>query len=83
MSSHTFSARLRKINSQKGFDWSTQDFRHTFATQRIAEGWNLKTLAHEMGTSVQMLERHYAGYIPPPLRAALNSEADMEGKEGA
>jgi integrase len=74
MTSHSFAHQLRTLNRHANLEWTTQDFRHTFATNRIIEGWNLKTLAHEMGTSVQMLERHYAGYIPPPVRAALTSE---------
>lgn len=61
------------MNRAAGLPWTTQDFRHTFATARIKEGWNLKTLADEMGTSIQMLMTHYAGYIAPPVHAALAS----------
>lgn len=70
MTSDTFGELLRQINRAAGLSWATQDFRHTFATNRIEEGWNLKTLAQEMGTSVQMLMEHYAGFIDPPVLAA-------------
>lgn len=72
-SSNAFGDALRKLNRASGVTWTTQDFRHTFATARIKEGWNLKTLAEEMGTSVQMLMEHYAGYIAPPVHAARSS----------
>lgn len=72
--SNGFGDALRDLNRAAGLPWTTQDFRHTFATNRIAEGWNLKTLADEMGTSVAMLMEHYAGYIAPPVRAALATQ---------
>ncbi|MCB1130733.1 MAG: tyrosine-type recombinase/integrase, partial [Verrucomicrobiae bacterium] len=73
MTSDTFGELLRQLNRAAGHSWTTQDFRHTFATNRIEEGWNLKTLAQEMGTSVQMLMEHYAGFIEPPVLAAARS----------
>jgi integrase len=72
--SNTFGDTLRQLNRAAGLTWTTQDFRHTFATNRIAEGWNLKTLADEMGTSIQMLMEHYAGRIAPPVQAALAAQ---------
>ena len=74
LSTNAFGDALRQMNRAAGLPWTTQDFRHTFATARIKEGWNLKTLADEMGTSIQMLMTHYAGYIAPPVHAALASE---------
>lgn len=62
-----FGKLLREVNRSAGLHWTSQDFRHTFATRRIAEGWNLKTLSDEMGTSIVMLMEHYAGYIAPPV----------------
>lgn len=38
-------------------------FRHTYATQRAAEGWPLFRIAREMGNSVAVVEEYYAGYI--------------------
>jgi integrase len=73
MTTHDFGEALHKLNHAAHLSWTTQDFRHTFATNRIAEGWNLKTLADEMGTSIQMLMLHYAAYIAPPVQAAVSS----------
>ncbi|MDP4721382.1 MAG: site-specific integrase [Akkermansiaceae bacterium] len=55
MTSDAFGDSLRTLNRAANLPWTTQDYRHTFATRRIDEGWNLKTLAQEMGTSVAML----------------------------
>ena len=73
MSSDDFGTMLREINRKAGLSWTTQDFRHTYATNRLSENWNIKTLAQEMGTSMQMLQDHYAAYIDPPVLAALKS----------
>lgn len=70
MQSDAFGKLLKELNSAAGLSWTTQDFRHTFATNRIAEGWNMKVLAQEMGTSIHMLMEHYAGYIEPPVLAS-------------
>lgn len=74
MTSDAFGQRLRQINrNDTPLPWTTQDFRHTYATNRIRDGWNLKTLAQEMGTSMTMLQKHYAAYINPPVLAARTS----------
>lgn len=73
MSSDAFGEMLRQVNRKAGLPWTTQDFRHTYATNRIREQWNLKTLAQEMGTSMTMLQQHYAAHIDPPVLAAINS----------
>ena len=70
MTTDAFGTSLRMLNQAAKLKWTTQYFRHTFATQRIAEGWNLKTLAQEMGTSVTMLMAYYSGHIDPPVLAA-------------
>lgn len=74
MTSDAFGKQLRELSRKSGLTWTTQDFRHTFATNRIAENWNLKVLAQEMGTSVAMLMEHYAGYIEPPVLASLQAK---------
>lgn len=76
MTSDAFGESLRQINRAAGLPWTTQDFRHTFATNRINEGWNLKVIAQEMGTSVQMLMEHYAGYIEPPVLSSAKAIQD-------
>jgi len=38
--------------------------RHTYATQALAKGVDIHTLARQMGTSVLMIERHYSKLTP-------------------
>ncbi len=72
MTSDEFGGRLRALTRKAALPWTTQDLRHTFATNRILDGWNVKVLAQEMGTSLAMLEEYYAGYIDPPVLASAN-----------
>ena len=60
-----FGKHLHELNEPAGLPFTAQDFRHTYATDRITEGWPLRVLAQQMGTSVRMLEMHYSGFIPP------------------
>jgi integrase len=76
MTSAAFGESLRLLNRAAGLPWTSQDFRHTFATNRLNEGWNLKVLAQEMGTSVQMLMDHYLGYIDPPVLTSAKAIQD-------
>jgi integrase len=48
---------------------STYCFRHTYATFRLSEGVDVLFLAHQMGTSVKMIQDHY-GHITPVKNAA-------------
>lgn len=48
---------------------STYSFRHTYATFRLGEGVDVYFLAHQMGTSVQMIEDHY-GHVNAVKNAA-------------
>ena len=59
-----FGKRLHELNGEN-IPYTAQDFRHTYATRKIALGWPLRVVAQQMGTSIKMLETHYAGYIPP------------------
>ncbi len=43
--------------------------RHYYATERLLAGVSVYTLAENMGTSVQMIERHY-GHLKPEMAAA-------------
>ncbi len=52
-------------DQQRGLEWNCLMYRHTFATQRAAEGWPLFRIAREMGNSVSVIEDYYAGYIRP------------------
>lgn len=60
-----FSRRLRTINKQHGLRWTCNHYRHTYATQRAAEGWPLFRIAREMGNSVAIVEEFYAAFIRP------------------
>ena len=57
-----FSDALGKINRKAGLSWNCLQYRHTYATNRCLEGWNVWDLANEMGTS-QMIQMHYAAFI--------------------
>lgn len=60
-----FSKRLRTLNRSFGLTWTCLPYRHTYATQRAAEGWTLFQIAKEMGNSAAVVEEYYAGYIRP------------------
>jgi integrase len=62
-----FSAALRRLNKAAGLPWTAGHYRHTYATERAAEGWSVIDLANEMGTSYQMIQMYYAGYIKPAV----------------
>jgi hypothetical protein len=40
-----------------------RDLRSSYITLRVYEGVPLTTISREVGTSVQMIEQHYAGVI--------------------
>jgi Phage integrase family len=46
---NAFARKLRRVNAEAGLDWSSMHYRHTFATQRAAQGWSLLRISHEMG----------------------------------
>ena len=46
-------------------------FRHYYATQGIRENLNPVSLAKQMGTSVDMIERHYAQVMPREAAALI------------
>jgi len=60
-----FSKRLRGLNSAAELPWTCLTYRHTYATQRAAEGWSLFRISKEMGNSSEIVERHYAAFIRP------------------
>lgn len=60
-----FSAALRKVNQAANLKWSSRHYRCTYGTRRAREGWSIHDLAHQMGTSYAMIERHYAAFISP------------------
>ncbi len=63
--------------SSSGSRRSTYCFRHTYATFRLSEGVDSLFLAHQMGTSVKMIQDHY-GHITP----VKNAERILQGMPG-
>jgi len=49
--------------------------RHTYASQSLLAGMNLKLLAENMGTSVRMLESNYAKFIAASRRKLVEESA--------
>lgn len=61
-----FSRTLRKTNKAAGLTWGPLIYRHTFATRRaMVDGWSSVRIAREMGNSVTMVDRYYAGFLRP------------------
>lgn len=56
------------LKGPAGTDRSTYSFRHTYATLRLSEGVDVYMLAEQMGTSVDMIQKHY-GHINPVKNA--------------
>lgn len=65
------------LYSSSGSRRSTYCFRHTYATYRLMHGTDVYFLAKQMGTSVQMIEKHY-GHITP----SKNADAILQGIAG-
>ncbi|WP_262312433.1 hypothetical protein [Acidiphilium sp. AL] len=65
------------LMSSSGSRRSTYCFRHTYATFRLTEGVDVYFLAKQMGTSVQMIEKHY-GHVNP----VKNADRILQGLPG-
>jgi integrase len=65
------------LYSASGSRRSAYCFRHTYATFRLMLGTDVYFLAKQMGTSVQMIEKHY-GHITP----TKNAERILQGIPG-
>jgi integrase len=65
-----FLVESKLLTSSSGSERSAYCFRHTYATFRLMEGIDVYFLAKQMGTSVQMIEKHY-GHITPSKNAGL------------
>jgi len=48
------------LKNGAGQNRTLYSLRHTYATQALAKGIDIHTLAKQMGTSVGMIERHYS-----------------------
>ena len=56
-------------------DCTIYALRHTYASQSIMAGINLKLLAENMGTSIRMLEIHYGKFIAVARRRLVEESA--------
>lgn len=73
-----FGALLRKTGLATDTDGTKRtiySLRHTYATFRLEAGVSIHWLAENMGTSVQMIERHYAH-----TRVSNNADDGIKGK---
>ena len=70
--SRGFTALLKEaglhIDPETGKHRDAYCLRHYYATERLIAGVSVYTLAENMGTSVQMIERHY-GHLKPEMAA--------------
>jgi integrase len=73
----TLLTESKLLFSSAGKRRSTYCFRHTYATFRLSEGVDVLFLAHQMGTSVKMIQDHY-GHITP----VKNAERILQGMPG-
>jgi len=77
-----FSRKLRRINDGSGLKWSSMHYRHTFATQRAAQGWSLLRISHEMGNSVAIVAEYYAAYMRPPEIGVPDPQQELRLVQG-
>jgi integrase len=61
------------LTGSSGSDRNAYCFRHTYATFRLMEGIDVYFLAKQMGTSVQMIAKHY-GHIFPNSAASASRD---------
>lgn len=67
----------------KGNRRTIYSLRHTYATFRLEEGTNIYTLARNMGTSVDMIERFYGQTRTPDQFAELTKMRDGRARSGS
>jgi integrase len=75
-----FNASLKKLGlklDQFNIRRTLYSLRHSYATWRLEEGLSVYTIAENMGTSVEMIDRHY-GHIRKPQAAAHLTGPDRE-----
>ncbi|CAK0753214.1 putative Tyr recombinase domain-containing protein [Azospirillaceae bacterium] len=63
------------IDDETGKPRDSYCLRHYYATERLLAGVGVYTLAENMGTSVQMIERHY-GHLKPEMAAVELTRAN-------
>ena len=60
-----FGARHRELLKKAELKHTCLHYRHTYASQRAAEGWPLFRIAKTMGNSIAVCEKYYAAFIDP------------------
>ena len=65
---HKLLTHLGARKDNFGRDLSAYSFRHAYATHRLLNGVRVYSLAENMGTSVEMIERHYS-HVKPRMNA--------------
>lgn len=70
-----FQQYLERLNLLYGGDGSEKrtlySLRHTYATFALEDGVPIAILAKQMGTSVQMIQKHYSKFVPNMAAATL------------
>ena len=72
---------VKKAKLPKGC--TLYSLRHTYASQSLLAGMNLKLLAENMGTSIKMLEQHYVKFIAASRRELVEKSAFRLGLKSA
>jgi hypothetical protein len=67
--------RIAVARAELPADTTIYALRHTYASQSILAGMNLKLLADNMGTSIRMLEQHYSKFIAAARRRLVEESA--------
>jgi len=49
--------------------------RHTYCSQSLLAGMNIKLLAENMGTSVRMIEKHYGKFVAAARQKLVEESA--------
>ena len=62
-----------KIESRMPSDFDMYAFRHYYISKALLAGMQAKVVADNCGTSVRMLEKHYAKFMGSDRRAMMNS----------
>ena len=65
--------------SKNGINRTIYSLRHFYATQRLTNGVNPYLLAQQMGTSVNMLEKHYGHVVTTDIAQSLNVRSNQYG----
>ncbi len=74
-----FSSALRSTNKAANLPWTSLDYRHTFGSQLAQRGRSLYQIAHLMGNSPTICQRHYAALVLEHLAEAVEFPVTASG----